>query len=132
MKENLITSPIQRSISRIIVASLGLATFVTHANGARIIALGELPGGIFQSVGGAVSDDGLVVAGRDHTALGYEAFRWMDKNILNFIWCVSCVFPGFAGVFSCVGVGVFDVSRTDFRAPSIWSIVAPASNVAVK
>jgi uncharacterized membrane protein len=43
-------------------------------------ALGDLPGGMFNSEAWAVSDDGTVVVGSSVSALGSEAFRWTSAG----------------------------------------------------
>jgi len=44
------------------------------------VALGDLPGGTFESHGAAVSADGSTVVGSGHSALGEEAFIWDRAN----------------------------------------------------
>ncbi len=39
-------------------------------------ALGDLPGGIFESMAWGASADGSVIVGQAHSTNGYEAFRW--------------------------------------------------------
>lgn len=46
----------------------------TSAGG--MVGLGDLPGGILNSIGNGVSADGSVVVGRGTSAAGTEAFRW--------------------------------------------------------
>lgn len=41
-----------------------------------MVALGDLPGGVFSSSAYATSADGSVVVGGSNSAFGYEAFRW--------------------------------------------------------
>ena len=49
--------------------------------GASFVGLGDLPGGIYQSVPFDVSDDGSVVVGRSRTTdFGDEAFRWTQAT----------------------------------------------------
>src|SRR5207253_5636201 len=44
--------------------------------GGGMVGLGDLPGGIFESDAGGVSDDGTVVVGRSFASSDFEAYRW--------------------------------------------------------
>jgi probable HAF family extracellular repeat protein len=45
-----------------------------------MVGLGDLPGGVVNSTGVAVSADGAVVVGTSHSASGTEAFRWTEAT----------------------------------------------------
>ena len=48
--------------------------------GAGMVSLGDLPGGSSYSAAYGISGNGLNIAGRSSTALGYQAFCWTDPN----------------------------------------------------
>jgi probable HAF family extracellular repeat protein len=52
------------------------AAFPAPGGGARVLALGELPGGASPARAFAVTPDGLTIAGFETTPSGVEAFRW--------------------------------------------------------
>ena len=62
--------------------------------GQGMVGIGDVPGGAFDSLAYAVSDDGSIVAGLTHTAKGYQVFRWTARG--------------------AVGGEVFDSARTPF------------------
>ena len=57
----------------------GTEAFVwTQSTG--LVGIGDLEGGLFQSIAADVSDDGSVVVGRGRDAEGIKAFRWTSKD----------------------------------------------------
>ena len=62
-------------------AMIGMMLPVAPAFGqATLTALGDLPGGQFQSTASGVNSDGTVVVGRGFSDSGMEAFRWTSAG----------------------------------------------------
>ena len=61
------------------VAGLMLAVVSSAGHGAVFQNLGDLPGGIFDSIARDISDDGTTVVGASQSSNGQEAFVWHQK-----------------------------------------------------
>ena len=48
-----------------------------------MVGLGDLPGGVFESFGFAVSADGSTIVGRGSSNSGTEAFRWTSAGMVG-------------------------------------------------
>jgi probable HAF family extracellular repeat protein len=66
------------TVVTLVLFSLGLAT--AEAVAISFEGLGDLPGGVFDSVPTGVSNGGAVVVGASESALALEAFRWTSAG----------------------------------------------------
>src|SRR5688500_8288144 len=92
-------------INHLLGAVLSLLAILTTALGtgayaASVIPLGDLPGGIFESVAFDVSADGKTVDGQSHSQNCNEAFRWTANGPIHMVGLGGLVGPGANGFFS--------------------------------
>jgi len=107
------------------------AGFTTHnsivSKAATFLALGDLPGGTFESLALGVSADGSVVVGSGTSAAGKQAFRWSESDgmvalgnpgkVFGQTWAIAASADGSV----IVGYGEADAPDWDHHKAFIWT-----------
>lgn len=103
---------------------LAVALFISHSAQpahAQFIALGDLPGGNFNSTADAVSADGSTVVGSSSSRYTLEAFRWTARTGIVGLDSLGAPY-GHSRAFGVSGDGAVIVGDTKWPAPDVsWA-----------
>ncbi|MFO0839131.1 MAG: PEP-CTERM sorting domain-containing protein [Phycisphaerae bacterium] len=85
-------------------------------SGSGVVGIGDLPGGAFNSIANACSDDGSVIVGAGVSANGTEAFRWVSGVMTGLGDLPTGSFSSTA--YACSGDGSIVVGTGKVQTPS--------------
>ena len=116
----------------LVLLSVFLIVNCRQSFGATFQPFGDLPGGQFESIPGAVSDDGSTVVGRSNSHDGCEAFRSQNGEMIGLRFLPGRESSSTASGVSADGSVVVGYSRKDPAddAAFIWTLAEGIQGIA--